>query len=40
MWPQGINITDTLQCNGVRNKRFAGYSDYARTFLLSLRARL
>jgi TonB-dependent receptor len=36
---QGINLTDAVQWNYVRNKRFAGYTDYGRTFLMGVRAR-
>jgi TonB-dependent receptor len=36
---QGINVTDAVQWNYVRNKRFAGYTDYGRTFLVGVRAR-
>jgi TonB-dependent receptor len=36
---QGINVTDAVQWNYVRNKRFAGYTNYGRTFLVGVRAR-
>jgi TonB-dependent receptor len=36
---QGINLTDAVQWNYVRNKRFAGYTNYGRTFLMGVRAR-
>ncbi|WP_336965132.1 TonB-dependent receptor domain-containing protein [Sphingobium aquiterrae] len=36
---QGINLTDAVQWNYVRNERFAGYTNYGRTFLLGVRAR-
>nr|WP_295110734.1 TonB-dependent receptor [uncultured Caulobacter sp.] len=36
---QGINLTKAVQWNYVRNDRFAGYTNYGRTFLVGLRAR-
>jgi TonB-dependent receptor len=36
---QGINLTDAVQWNYVRKDRFAGYTNYGRTFLFGVRAR-
>ncbi|WP_363321766.1 hypothetical protein [Sphingomonas sp.] len=36
---QGINLTNDVQWNYVRDDRFAGYTDYGRTFWLGVRAK-